>query len=308
MKKIFISTTSFSKQSSEPIELLEKNQIDYKINKTGRKLTAEETIEALKDCEAVIAGTEIYSDVVLSSLPNLKLISRMGVGIDNIDLDTIDKNNIKLFKTKTTPAIAVAELSLGLMINLLRKININNNNLKKTRWKKIMGSLLSRKTLGIVGLGTIGKELVKISKGFNLNYLAFDNYKDLKFAKEHNVNYTDLNKLLSESDIISIHLNLNNETDKIINGENINLIKSSAILINTSRGEVIDELALFKALKSKNIYGAGLDVFSDEPYAGNLCQLENVVLTPHIGSYAKEIRIQMEIESVENIIRGFNEI
>ena len=130
----------------------------------------------------------------------------------------------------------------------------------------------------------------------------------MKFAKDHNVNYTDLNKLLSESDIISIHLNLNNETNKIINGDNINLIKSSAIIINTSRGEVIDELALLKALKTKNIYGAGLDVFSDEPYAGDLCQLENIVLTPHIGSYAKEIRNQMEIESVENIIRGFNEI
>jgi len=170
-----------------------------------------------------------------------------------------------------------------------------------------MGNLLHGKTLGIIGLGSIGKTLVKLVKGFNFNIMAFDLFQDEQFAKDHCVNYCDLDTLLSESDIISIHLNLTDETNQLMNAEQISKMKPESILINASRGEMINEEALYKALKEKKILGAGLDVFNDEPYSGALTELENVILTPHIGSYARELRIQMEIEAVENLIRGLNE-
>ena len=307
MKKIFISTTSFAGFSKEPLELLEKNNLQIGLNTEGRKLALDEISIILRKYDAVIAGTELYTKEVLEQLPNLKVISRLGVGMDNIDINVAKQKGIKVYKTQTTPALAVAELVLGFMLDLARKISYQNNILKSNIWKKEMGNLLHGKTLGIIGLGVIGKELVKLVKGFDFNILAFDLYQDEKFAKEHGVSYCNLDTLLSESDIISIHLNLTDETNQLMNTEQISKMKPGSILINASRGEMINEEALYKALKEKKILGAGLDVFNDEPYSGALTELENVILTPHIGSYAKELRIQMEIEAVENLIRGLNE-
>ena len=307
MKKIFISTTSFAGFSKEPLELLEKNNLQIGLNTEGRKLALDEISIILRKYDAVIAGTELYTKEVLEQLPNLKVISRLGVGMDNIDINVAKQKGIKVYKTQTTPALAVAELVLGFMLDLARKISYQNNILKSNIWKKEMGNLLHGKTLGIIGLGVIGKELVKLVKGFDFNILAFDLYQDEKFAKEHGVSYCNLDPLLSESDIISIHLNLTDETNQLMNTEQISKMKPGSILINASRGEMIDEEALYKALKEKRILGAGLDVYNNEPYLGPLTEFDNVILTPHIGSYAKELRIQMEIEAVENLISGLNE-
>ena len=307
MKKVFISTSSFSEFSKVPLELLEDNNIQFVFNNKGRKLSLEETSSILKKYDAVIAGTETYNKEILQKLPYLKVISRLGVGIDNIDLINAKQKGIKIYKTQTTPAPAVAELVLGLMLDLARKISHQNNTLKSGTWKKEMGNLLQGKTLGIVGLGTIGKTLVKLVKGFNFNILAFDLYQDELFAKNFGVNYCNLDTLLGKSDIVSIHLNLTNETNQLMDATKIRKMKPDSILINASRGEMIDEKMLYAALKEKRIMGAGLDVFNNEPYSGPLTGLDNVILTPHIGSYAKELRIQMEIEAVENLIRGLNE-
>ena len=207
---------------------------------------------------------------------------------------------------KTTPALAVAELVLGLMLDLARKITHQNNTLKSGIWEKKMGNLLHGKTLGIVGLGVIGKTLIKLVKGFNFKILAYDLNHDDKFAKQHGVEYCSLDTLILKSDIISIHLNLTKDTNQLINNEKISKMKQGSILINASRGEIVNENALCDALKENRILGAGLDVFNVEPYSGPLTQFNNVILTPHIGSYAKELRIQMEIESVENLMRGLN--
>ena len=307
MNKIFVATSTFGVHSKEPIKILEDESKDFIFNPLSRKLTSNELIKFAKDSDGIIAGTELYTKEVLEKLPYLKVISRLGVGMDNINQDEAKKRGINLFKTQTTPAPAVAELALGLMLDLARKISHQNNTLKSGTWKKEMGNLLYGKTLGIIGLGTIGKTLVKLLKGFNFNILAFDLYQDENFAKDHSIKYCNLDTLLSESDIISIHLNLTDETNQIMNATQISKLKPGCILINASRGEMINEEALYKALKEKKILGAGLDVFNDEPYSGALTELENVILTPHIGSYARELRIQMEIEAVENLIRGLNE-
>jgi len=307
MNKIFVATSTFGVHSKEPIKILEDESKDFIFNPLSRKLTSNELIKFAKDSDGIIAGTELYTKEVLEKLPYLKVISRLGVGMDNINQDEAKKRGINLFKTQTTPAPAVAELALGLMLDLARKISHQNNTLKSGTWKKEMGNLLYGKTLGIIGLGTIGKTLVKLLKGFNFNILAFDLYQDENFAKDHSIKYCNLDTLLSESDIISIHLNLTDETNQIMNATQISKLKPGCILINASRGEMLDENALYNALKEKRIMGAGLDVFNKEPYSGPLIELENVILTPHIGSYAKELRIQMEIEVVENLIRGINE-
>ena len=194
------------------------------------------------------------------------------------------------------------------MLDLGRKISYQNNALKSGIWNKEMGTLFYGKTLGIIGLGTIGKTLVKLVEGFNFNIMAFDLNKDEQFSKKYDVTYCDLDTLLSQSDVISVHINLTNETNQLLNSSKIIKMKSDCILINTSRGQIIDENALLKALQEKKILGAGLDVYNQEPYRGPLTELDNVILTPHIGSYAKELRIQMEIEAAKNLIRGLNEI
>jgi len=307
MNKIFIATSTFAVHSNKPIKKLGDGGEAIVLNPLFRKVTSEELIKYANDSTGIIAGTELYTKEVLEQLPNLRIISRLGVGMDNIDLEFAKEKGIKVFKTKTTPAPAVAELVLGLMLDLARKISHQNNILKSGTWKKEMGNLLNGKTLGIIGLGVIGKTLVKLVKGFDFNVLAFDLYKDELFAKKYGVNYCDFDTLLSESDIMSIHLNLTDETNQLMNAEQISKMKPGSILINASRGEIIDETALYYALKNDKILGAGLDVFKNEPYDGPLSKLKNVVLTPHIGSYAKELRIQMEIEAVGNLIRGLNE-
>jgi len=304
---ILIAPTTFAQYTVVPLNLLEKNNIDLLKNNYGQKLSITQLVKLGRNCNGVIAGTELYTKEVLEQLPNLKVISRLGVGLDNIDWDAAKKKGIKLYKTHTTPAPAVAELVLGLMLDLARKITHHNNTLKSGKWKKAMGSLLHGKTLGIIGLGTIGRKLVELVKGFDFNILAFDLNRDEQFAKDQRVQYCNLDTLLSHSDIISVHLNLTDETNQLLDSSKISKMKQGCLLINTSRGEIIDENALLIALKENKILGAGLDVYNKEPYNGPLAELESVVLTPHIGSYAKELRIQMEIEAVENLIRGLIE-
>ena len=308
MYKAFIATTTFGELYSKPLELLDSSNVDYYINNNARRLTEEEICDALIDVDAVIAGTEPYNENVLNRLPKLKVISRLGVGFDNIDILASEKKGIKVFTTETSPAPAVAELTLGLILNILRKITFHNNQMKAGTWTKNMGFSLSGKTLGIIGLGTIGKELVRIASGFGFHILAFDEQEDELFAKDNDVTYCELENLLKSSDIVTIHLNLSDQTKLLIDKEKVKLMKPEAILINTSRGEIIDENALYEALINSWIGGAGLDVFENEPYTGPLTKLDNVVLTPHIGAYAKEIRIKMEVEAAENLIRGLNEL
>jgi len=306
-KEVSINPSTFCIYSNKPMILMEDQGYSFYTNNLKRKLTSSEILKYNINSVAIIAGTEKYSSDVLKKFKNLKVISRLGTGMDNIDIDLANKMGIKIFKTKTTPAPAVAELVLGMMLNLTRHIQRSSLSLKNGIWNKEMGSLLRNKTLGIIGLGTIGREVVKICKGLNLNIIAFDKYKDKSFSKKYNVNYNDLNILLKKSDIISIHLNLSNDTCNLIDKNKLRIMKPNSIIINTSRGEIIDEQALFAALNKNQLAGAALDVFKNEPYDGPLTELDNVLLTPHIGSYAREIRMKMEMEAAENLIRGLNE-
>tara|TARA_Y100000590_G_scaffold261554_1_gene293612 strand:+ start:510 stop:1379 length:870 start_codon:yes stop_codon:yes gene_type:complete len=284
--------------------LLKENSIKLKKNLTGRKLRENEIIKELSDCVGVIAGTESYTKDVIDALPNLKVISRLGVGTDNINLDFSYSKGIKIFTTKTRPSDAVAELVLALILNYYRKINISNSYLRKGIWKKLSGPLLKNKTIGIVGLGHIGKQLALLLSGFNCNLLAYDKSQDKEFANKNNIHFVDIDELIKQSDIISLHLDLNKNTHFFINKEKLDQMKSNCLLVNASRGEIIDENALYQSLENNKIMGACLDVFNNEPYNGPLLELDNVLLTPHIGSYANEIRIKMELDATKNLIKG----
>jgi len=302
-QKVFISTSSFGEFSSEPVDLLKREGFEVTLNPLGRKLNETETIEFLKDNVGVIAGTEKYSEKVFNSLDLLKVVSRVGVGVDNIDFEAAASRSISVVATKTDLSKAVAELALAMIFDLSRKVTNHHNAVKSRKWIKSMGSLVYGKTLGIMGLGKIGKSLIEMTSGFGLKYIAYDNYKDETFAATHHISYVTENELLKQSDIVSLHLKYSPELYHLLTEEKLRLLKNDAILINTSRGELIDEKALFSLLNEKSFGGAGLDVFQEEPYEGILCGLTNVVLTPHIGSFVKEIRSDMEMEAVQNFIK-----
>ena len=231
----------------------------------------------------------------MDKLTKLKYIFRLGSGIDNLDIDYLKKKKIKFKKSIVTPEIAVAELIVGYIFSIYRHIVEHNNDLKNKIWKKRMGSILNGKTLGIIGYGKVGKYLYKLLKDFGVKILVND-------KKKINIENTNINKLIKKSDIISLNTNLYSK-EKLLDKKKLKLCKKNCIIINTSRPEVIDYNYLYLMLKTKKILGAGLDVFMKEPYLGKLTNLDNVILTPHIGSYSKEIRSKMEKEALKNILK-----
>lgn len=263
----------------------------------------EELVGLGRNCEGVIAGTEKYTEGIFRDLPKLCVISRCGVGTDSIDKEAAGRRNVIVKTTPDAPTEAVAELTLSFILMLLRRVCAMNNNVKVGIWKKEMGALLTGKTVGVIGLGRIGKKVVELLNPFRCTVLAYDAAPDERWAKANDVRFVDLETLLKTSDVISIHISHEGESShNFINSERFKLMKRGAILINTSRGGLIDEEALYKAVKEGRLGGAALDTMEKEPYIGSLRELENVVLTPHIGSYALESRIKMENESVKNLL------
>lgn len=300
--KIAITTSSFAEHDSTPLSLL-KN-FELKINNLGRKLNKEETLALCQDCAGVIAGTENYDREVLTKLSGLKIISRCGSGTESIDLKAASDLDIKVINTPTGPTLAVAELTIGLIFDLLRNISSADREIRKGTWKKHMGSLMKGKNVGILGFGRIGQKVAEFLNPFEVSIA----YYDIKHALSHPLYARkDLGELLSWADIITLHC-AGQDMKTIIGKDELSRMKTGVFLINTSRGEFLDEEAVYEALKSKKIAGFAADTFIKEPYAGKLTELDNTVLTPHMGSYAKESRIEMEIQTVNNLLKNLGVI
>jgi len=296
----------------KPLEILEKEGYEAILNPYGRKLKKEEVIELCRNATGIIAGTEridadtleiLAKNVVSQSLNfnhqhTLKVVSRCGAGIDNVDIDTAERLGIKVFNTPDAPVLAVAELTVGLILDLLRKVSQMDKEFKDDKWQKRMGTLLFGKKIGIKGFGRIGKKIAELLIPFGCEVAYADPYVEDGML---GLKRLSLEELLDWADIISIHVSV---SEKLIGEKEFKLIKKGAWLINTSRGGVADEAILYEYLKSGYLSGAALDVFEDEPYIGPLKELDNIILTPHIGSYAKEARVRMEMEAVENLIKG----
>lgn len=302
--KILTSPSSFGQVGSAPLDLLTENGYEVINNPYGRKLTEDEVIELAGDCIGIVAGVEPLTARVMDALPHLKCISRVGIGMDSVDLKYAAEKGIIVKNTPDGPTRAVAELTLCMTLSLLRRIPQAHYDLKNKVWKKQTGNLFLNKVVGVVGLGRIGKLVSQMFRALGNPVIGFDPYADKTWAANIGVELMDLETLLTKADILTIHVPGNEDGSAVIGEKEIELLKAGAFLINISRGGIVDEAALYTALANKKLAGAAIDVFSEEPYAGPLCDLDNVVLTPHLGSYAEEGKLLMEIDAVNNLINS----
>ena len=302
--KILVSPSSFGECGSEPLNILEKNNYEIIENPYGRKLTETEVIEIGRDCVGIVAGVEPLNKNVLENLPLLKCISRVGVGMDNVDLEYAKSKGIIVRNTPDGPTRPVAELTIGLTFALLKKISIADKNLKNHVWKKEIGNLIFKKKVGIFGLGRIGKMVAGMFNAFGTELIGYDLFPDHGWAEKNNLTIVDKETLFKFSDIITLHVPGNSDKSHVIGKHELDLMNPNSFLINISRGGVVDETMLYEYLKEGKIAGAAIDVFKNEPYSGNLTELNNVVLTPHLGSYAAEAKLQMEVDAVNNLIES----
>lgn len=301
MKNILITTSSFDYLNDNLIAAVFSKGYKIQFNPLKRKLTVEEVMKLIDKYDPVgmVAGIEPLKRSVLEKAEHLRVISRCGIGLDTVDLEAAHDYGIIVTNTPDGPTIPVAELTIGLILCLLRQIHFTNEKLKKGQWERPMGSLLYQKNVGILGCGRIGTRVAKLLSGFECCVLGHDpNLKD----KNKNYTMVDLKELICQSDILTIHLSYSPETHQIINHEKIQMMKKGSFLINTARGDLVDEIALHEALCSGHLGGAALDTFEKEPYQGPLRELDNALLTAHIGSYAKEARLMMEKQAWENLI------
>jgi len=301
MTEILITTSSFGKQDSSLLQILSENGLSYKLNLYARKLTEPEVSELIEQHQPVgmIAGVEPLTRKVLEKAKNLKVISRAGIGMDSVALQAAKDLGIVVTNTPDAPTIPVAELTLGMILSLLRRIHISDASIRRGDWVRPMGNLLHDKTVGLIGCGRIGSYLAGLLSSFGCKILGCDPFVN----KSDNFFLVDLGEILSDADIISLHIPYNRENHHFINAKRIQSMKKGALLINTARGGLIDEDALYNALFSGYLGGAAMDCFEEEPYAGKLKELDSVLLTAHIGSYAQEGRIMMERQAVENLLR-----
>lgn len=305
-RKVLASPSSIGQISSDPFDILEENGYEVVKNPFGRKLTEEETIKLGKNCVGIVAGVENLNVRVINALPSLKCISRVGVGMDSVDVQHAQSKGIKVLNTPNGPTRAVSELTLGLTLSLLRKIPNAHYDLRNKVWKKQTGNLLFEKKVGILGLGRIGRMTAEMFRALGNPVAGYDLYPNKEWANKHEVEVLELKELLITCDIICIHVPAKKDGTAFITKSELDLLKDDAFVVNVSRGGVIDEDALYKVLSSGKLSAVALDVFSQEPYSGKLCDIENVVLTPHIGSYAKEGKLKMEIDAVHNLINALN--
>lgn len=299
MLKVFISTSSFGEYDDLPVRLLKDAGLDIELNPYGRKLAADECLSLYKDIDGLLAGTEALTADVLRSARKLKVISRCGVGIDNIDLKVARQQRIKVFSTPDSPTVAVAELTVGLMLALLRHVPAADRDIRAGKWEKRMGNLLQGKKVGIIGFGRIGQKVAELVIGFGAQAVYCD-------PAVNKTDYTrmSLDELLSQADIVSLHLSGGGNDAPLLRHSELRSMKQGSWLINCARGTVVDEEALGQVLKEGWLSGAALDVLGQEPYTGPLTELDNVILTPHVGSYAVESRIDMEVQAAKNLVKG----
>ncbi len=303
--KVVVSAVAFSK-NPELVNTLLSHFPDAVINREGKRYSKNELVDYYKEADAIITGLEKIDDDLLSNLPKLKLIAKYGVGLDNIDLDACNKRNIKIGWTGGVNKNSVAEMALGLMIMLSRNLYTTSNQLKNGVWNKSGGFSIENRTIGIVGLGHIGKELVRLLQPFNCKILVNDIINVDDYALKNGLKVVDMDELYKEADIISLHTPLNESTQNLINKESILKMKDSVIIINTSRGGIINERDLSWAFQNQKIAGAALDVFEIEPPEDQeLLQFPNLINTPHIAGNSFEAVMAMGLAAIDHVV-NFN--
>jgi D-3-phosphoglycerate dehydrogenase len=301
MTRVAVTSRSFSKHPELRAALCNEYQ-NVVFNDLGKTLEGEELIKFLQDCDSCIVGLERLNVTVLNQLPQLKVISRFGVGLDTLDLLEIQKRKIKIAYTAGANKRSVAELVLALALTTLRHLSLVNQELRAGVWKQNKGRELSHSTVGIIGLGAVGKDLALLLKAFQCEVLVYDPLLNKEFCRTHQLTPVSLDNLLQQADIVSLHIPLNRETHHLLNAERLSLMKSSAILINTARGGLVDENALKLMLKNHQLAAAAFDVFETEPVVDKqLVSLPNFFATPHIGGSTEEAILAMGFASIAGL-------
>ena len=301
--KILITPRSFASFSDKSLKMFTERGYEIKRNNTGRPYEKEEMLKLIRDIDGIIIGIDELSAEIIEGADTLKVISKYGIGLDNIDINTATNKKIIVTSTPTANVDAVADLAFGLILSLARRIPEADKKTKSGKWEKIIGKSVWEKTLGVIGLGKISRQVVKRAIGFEMNILAFDIVKDKKFVQKYGIKYVNLEKLLRKSDYITIHIPLNDATRGMISYEELEKMKKNAFLINTSRGGIVDEEALYDALRNNKLRGAALDVYNNEPLRESpLKELDNMIMTPHIGAYTEEAIENMSIQAAQNLI------
>lgn len=297
--RVAVTTSSFAAFSQEPLRLLAGAGYAPVLNPHGRKLTEDEAIEILSGCVGVVAGTEPLTRRVLTSLPGLKAVARCGTGMDNVDQEAARELGLAVTNTPDGPTLAVVELTLGLALDLMREVSRMDRDLRSGVWKKRMGRTLQGKRLGVVGFGRIGRAVARAFASLGVETAYFD-----PFVDEPGTPRMSLDDLLAWADILTLHCSKPKEGGHLLGERELGLLRPGSWLINCARGGLVDEAALHAALSGGRLAGAAVDVFEAEPYVGPLRDLGNVILTPHVGSYAMESRITMEVDAVRNLLRS----
>jgi D-3-phosphoglycerate dehydrogenase len=304
MAKALITTVPFGDKNRLPLELLESAGIEYLINPLNKKLTEDQLADMVGDFDVIIAGTELITEKVMARAPNLKLISRVGVGLDGVDLMAAKSRGIRVAYTPDAPAPAVAELTLGMMLTLLRSVHISNAQMHEGKWQRIFGRRLAEVTVGIIGVGRIGTRVLRRTKAFGTpRILVNDTMPDYELNREFKLDWVTKEQIYKEADIISLHLPLTHLTKNMIRREQLLSMKPDAIIINTARGGIVNESDLYDAMRAGHLSGAAIDVFENEPYSGQLAEIERCLLTAHMGSMSVDCRTRMEIEATEEAVR-----
>jgi D-3-phosphoglycerate dehydrogenase len=305
MNEIIISTSSFDVDNNPAIESLRSAGLKISTNPFGRKLTEAEISSLLSDSVVgLLAGVEPLTAQVISGARGLRVISRCGVGLDNVDQEAARAQKVSVLSTPDAPVDAVVEMTMGLILATLRQIPRADRELRGGGWPRLKGKLLKAQTVGIMGLGRIGNKVARMCAGFGACVIAHD---PMVKKTPADVEWVSAEDLLARSDVVSLHTPYSENTHHLINKDRLAAMKRGAILINTARGSLVDEIALVTALNSGQLSAAGLDVFESEPYTGELQDLPQVVLTPHLASSAAESRREMELEAATNLCQGLQD-
>lgn len=293
------------------MRILEETGWEILTNPLKRKLTPLEVAEFAKDVDGIIAGTEDLAPLIHKN-PNLKIISRVGIGLDSVPLQLCKERGIAVAYTPDAVTMAVVELTIGLMVTLTRKVVLAHEELKVGGWSRFTGKRLGESTIGIIGAGRVGLNVIRILSEFRPKKILINDVKDkvkevtsILGPRKIEFQLAEKEEIYRNSDIVSLHVPLNSRTKNLISKKEFDLFQKDTFLINTARGGIVNESDLYEALSQKKIAGAAIDVFETEPYKGNLIELDNIILTEHMGSCSYDCRLLMERGSAEEIIRFF---
>lgn len=306
MRKVGVTSKAFS-NNQELVSLLAAKFPDYKLNLTGKAFSEDELIDFLADCDGCIVALESITPRVLKESPNLKFIAKYGVGLDNVDIQACNDANVKVGWKAGVNKSAVAEMTLAFSLMLLRNLYVTSHYLRQGTWVKNGGVSLFGKTVGIVGLGNIGAEFARILQPFNCRVIAYDIEDRSSVAESLGIELTSFDELVCNADVVTLHVPKSQATHGLIDRKVLSKMKRSAIVINTSRGGVVNETDLINAIEQSQIAGAALDVYEAEPLEKEaLYSLERVICTPHIGGNSIEAVVAMGESALEQLDSLYN--